>query len=105
MHGQSRAGCLAQGKRRARMVDMVMGEDHPVDRSRGVLVEKVKHGRKASRVAGIDDGNPFGGAMQVRLRAPDAGDPLDHPAIIGPIRFLREREPSRLLPVYPTYPL
>jgi hypothetical protein len=82
MHREPRSRRLAECESGARVVDVVMGKDHPVDSTSGVLVEEAKDSPDAARVAGVDDREPFRTAIEVRLGAPDAGDWGNHVPII-----------------------
>src|SRR5438094_3405370 len=80
MHGEARAGRLAQGKRGTGVIDVVMGEDHPleilgVDSSLG---EEAKDGPEAAGVAGIDDGKSLGALIEIGMRASNSRDSFDH---------------------------
>src|SRR2546421_11503513 len=90
MHRETRSRRLADCESGARVVDVVVGEDHPVDSTSGVLLDVAKHGPDAARVAGVDDRELFRAAVEVRLGAPDARDRRYHVPIIewGP-RFVR----------------
>ena len=65
------------------MVDVVVGQDHPVDLTQGVLFDESNHRPKAARVAGIDDGDPFVAAVHERVCAANARNRPDHTLIIG----------------------
>ena len=82
MHRQPRAGRLAQRERRPRVVDVVMGQDHPVDRTQGACLEESKHRPRATRIAGIDDGQPFVATVHEGLRAANARNRRNHASII-----------------------
>src|SRR6202035_1671969 len=64
MHRQPRAGRLAERERGARMIDVVVREDHPVDLTQVLFLEKAKHRLKAARVARIDDGQSLVAAVR-----------------------------------------
>ena len=85
MHRESRASRLAEGERGARVIDVVMREDHPFE-ILGVdppLGEEAKDSSGAAGVAGIDDGRAFRAPIEIGLRAPNPRDRLDHMVIIG----------------------
>jgi hypothetical protein len=83
VHGETRARCLAEGERGAGVIDVVMGEDDPIDRAQALLLDESTDRAEAARVARIDDGETFAAAVQVRLGAAHARDPMDHGPIIG----------------------
>src|SRR5438552_10268837 len=84
MHGEACAGRLAEGKRGPGVIDVVMGEDHPLE----ILVvesslgEEAKDGPEAAGVAGIDDGKSLGALIEIGMRASNSRDSFDHNAII-----------------------
>src|SRR5256714_3780838 len=89
MHREPRSRRLAECEGGACVVDVVMGKDHPVDSTSGVLLDEAKDSPDAARVAGVDDREPFCTAVEVRLSAPNARNRRNHVPIIdwGP-RFV-----------------
>ena len=88
MHGEACAGRLAEGKRGTGVIDVMMGEDHPleilgVDSSLG---EEAKDGPEAAGVAGIDDGKSLGALIEIGMRASNSRDSFDHIPILPPPR-------------------
>src|SRR5438132_13044099 len=82
VHGETRSGCLAQGERGARVVDVVVGEDDPIDPAQGLCLDESKDRAEAAGISRIDDGETLGVLMQVRLGAANAWNPADHILII-----------------------
>ena len=83
VHREACARRLAEGEGRAGVVDVMMGEDDPVDRAQALRRDEPKHRLEAARVPGVDDGQPFSTVVEVGLGAADARDPPDHMRIIG----------------------
>src|SRR5207248_8974067 len=84
MHGEACAGRLAEGKRGTGVIDVVVGEDHPLE-ILGVessLGEEAKDGPEAAGIAGIDDGKSLGALIEIGMRASNSRDSFDHTAII-----------------------
>ena len=82
VHGETRSGCLAQGERGARVVDVVVGEDDPIDPAQGLCFDISKDSAEAAGIARVDDGQTLAALMQVCLRAANARNPADHILII-----------------------
>jgi len=84
MHREPRPGRLAEGEGGAGMIDVVMGQDHPLE-ILGVespLGEEAKDSPEAAGVAGVHDGKSLGALIEIGLSAADARYPLDHSHII-----------------------
>jgi len=82
VHGEARSGCLAQGERGARVIDVVVGEDDPIDPAQGLCLDEAKDRAEAAGISRIDDGETLAVLMQVCLRAANARNPADHILII-----------------------
>src|SRR5947208_15250570 len=93
MHREPRAGRLAEGEGGAGVVDVVMGEDHPVDvvRTDPLFLGEAEHGSKASGVAGIDDGRALRSPIEIGLRASNPRDRSDHMVMIGAHTLITKR--------------
>ena len=82
VHGETRSGCLAQGECGPRVIDVVVGEDDPIDPAQGLCLDEAKDRAEAAGISRIDDGETLAVLMQVRLRAANARNPADHILII-----------------------
>src|SRR5438552_3258342 len=83
-HGEACSCRLAEGKRGPGVIDVMMGEDHPLE-ILGVEVslgEESKDGPEAAGVTGIDDGKSLGALIEIGMRASNSRDSFDHTAII-----------------------
>jgi hypothetical protein len=87
MDGEPRAGCLAERKRRPGVIDMVVRDDHPVERSRdlSLLLEEAKDRSNAAGVPGIDDRRSVRRLPPVGLGPANSSDRLNHIPIIGAV--------------------
>ena len=80
--GETRAGCLAEGERGARVIDVVVREDDPIDPAQGLCLDEAKDGAEAAGVTGVDNGKTFAALVQIGLRAANAWNPANHIPII-----------------------
>src|ERR1700674_652562 len=77
VHRETRARRLAECERGARVIDVVMREDDPIDRAHASLLDESTHRAEAARIARVDDGETFVALIQIGLCAAHAGDPTD----------------------------
>jgi len=97
MYREPGAGRLAQRERGTGMVDVVVGQDHPVEvlRLKTLPADEPKDCPVAAGVARVDNGQVVPAGVEIGLRAMDTGDPLDHVHIIGDIALPRWRASVR----------
>jgi hypothetical protein len=91
--GELGPGCLAERQRRAGVIDVVMGQDDPIEWSAVLadVCQEPKHRSIAAGVSRIDDSGAFPTSIEVGLGATNTRDRLDHP--LG-LRILRLLDPG-----------
>ena len=78
VHRETRAGRLAECERSARVIDVVVREDDPIDPANALLLKESKDRPEAAGIAGVDDRETLAAPVQVRLRAAHTRNPLNH---------------------------
>ena len=81
--GETRAGCLAEGERGTRVIDVVVREDDPIDPAQGLCLDEAKDGAEAAGITGVDNGKTVAALVQIGLRAANAWNPADHTLIMA----------------------